>query len=236
MTVLVVIPTYNERENLPLLVPAVLAHGYQVLIVDDGSPDGTGQVADALSREHPEKVSVLHRNGLKGLGRSYLEAFSQVIRSNADVICQMDADLSHDPKHLPEMVSAVTEQFDLVIGSRYLEGGAILNWPWHRILLSSLANGYIRRITALSTLDCTSGFRCWRRDVLARLPLERIVSDGYSFLVETLFEAERIGCRIGEVPIVFVERRRGRSKLTFGVLFESLITPWRMILRRNARE
>lgn len=205
MKVLTIIPTYNERENLPLLVPAVLAHGYRVLIVDDCSPDGTGRVAEELSREYPGQVNVLHRNGPKGLGRSYIEAFSRAMKSDADVICQMDADLSHDPKYLPRMVTAVTERFDLILGSRYLEGAGILNWPRHRILLSSLANRYVRSVTALSVRDCTSGFRCWRRDALARLPLQRIVSDGYSFLVETLYEAARMGCRIGEVPIVFVE-------------------------------
>ena len=231
MDVLVIIPTYNERENLPLLVPDVLAHGYRVLVVDDDSPDGTGRVADELASGTSGRVDVLHRTGRRGLGRSYLDAFAHALQSQPDLICQMDADLSHDPNDLPRLVAAVDEA-DVVVGSRYTDGISVLNWPLYRIMLSRAANAYVRLITRLSVRDCTSGFRCWRREALARLPLDRIVSNGYAFLVETLYIAAAQGARLREVPIVFVERRQGRSKLSSAVLVESVMTPWRVRLRR----
>jgi dolichol-phosphate mannosyltransferase len=234
---LVLIPTYNERENLPGLVRAVIAHpGFRVMVVDDRSPDGTGEVADALAREFPDRVEVLHRTGKKGLGRSYIEALTLARARREDFVCQMDADLSHDPKYLPEMVAmALDGGHDLVIGSRYLHGVSVVNWPLHRIFLSTFANRYIRAVTRLSASDCTSGFRCWRREALARLPLDKMVSDGYAFLVEMLYDAWRNGCRIGEVPIIFVERRQGQSKLSGNVIAESLFMPWRLKLRRARR-
>ncbi|MBA3295670.1 MAG: polyprenol monophosphomannose synthase [Acidobacteria bacterium] len=234
MNVLVVVPTYNERENLPVLIPAVLAHaGFRMLIVDDGSPDGTGQVADDLARQFPGRVEVMHRTGLRGLGRSYVDGLRRALETDAELVCQMDADLSHGPEYLPSLAAAATERFDVVIGSRYLHGVSVVNWPLHRIFLSTFANRYIKAVTQLSPSDCTSGFRCWRREALARLPLERVVSDGYAFLIEMLFEANRTGARIGEVPIIFVERRQGQSKVSTAVLIESLITPWRLALRRT---
>jgi dolichol-phosphate mannosyltransferase len=233
--VLVVTPTYNERDNLPSLVRGVLAHErYSILVVDDGSPDGTGKIADELSAAYPGRVSVLHRTGPRGLGRSYVEGLKlAVARNDVDLICQMDADLSHGPEYLPALAAA-TAECDLVIGSRYLNGVSVVNWPLHRIFLSAFANRYVRAVTSLTPRDCTSGYRCWRRDALARLPLDRMVSDGYAFLVEMLFEARRAGCRIGEVPIIFIERRQGQSKVSGRVLIESLITPWRLLFRRSA--
>ena len=231
MDVLVIIPTYNERENLPLLVPDVLAHGYRVLVVDDDSPDGTGRVADELASGTSGRVEVLHRTGRRGLGRSYLDAFAHALQSQPDLICQMDADLSHDPNDLPRLAAAADEA-DVVVGSRYTDGISVLNWPLYRIVLSRAANAYVRLITRLSVRDCTSGFRCWRREALARLPLDQIVSNGYAFLVETLYIAAAQGARLREVPIVFVERRQGRSKLSSAVLVESVMTPWRVRLRR----
>ncbi|MBI4477094.1 MAG: polyprenol monophosphomannose synthase [Acidobacteria bacterium] len=232
--VLVVIPTYNEHDNLAPLVRGVLAlDDYSALIVDDDSPDGTGAIADALAAEFPNRLEVLHRKASRGLGRSYVDGFARALRSTARVICQMDADLSHDPKYLPELVAA-TSQYDVVIGSRYLAGVSVVNWPLRRIVLSALANRYIRFVTRMRPRDCTSGFRAWRRETLASLPLDRIVSDGYAFIVETLYEASRRGARIGEVPIIFVERRQGVSKLSASVLLESAITPWRLILRRRS--
>jgi dolichol-phosphate mannosyltransferase len=232
MNVLVVVPTYNERDNLPVLVRAVLAHdGYRMLIVDDGSPDGTGQIADALAREHEGRIEVMHRTGPRGLGRSYIDGLRHAIGlPGVDLICQMDADLSHDPSYLPSLAAA-TATNDVVIGSRYLDGISVVNWPLHRIVLSTFANRYIRAVTRLRASDCTSGFRCWRREALAKLPLDTMVSDGYAFLVEMLFDAHRRGCRIGEVPIIFVERRQGQSKLSSSVLIESVIMPWRLKLR-----
>jgi len=232
MNALVIIPTYNERENLPTLVREILARPlYRVMVVDDQSPDGTGEVADHLAAEFPGRVEVVHRTGKRGLGRSYLDAFGLAIRQDVEVICHMDADLSHDPKYLPDLVEAARDH-DLVIGSRYLHGVSVVNWPLRRLILSRFANRYVRAITRLSVHDCTSGFRCWRRDALARIPLDRIVSDGYSFVVELLFEASRLGCRVAEVPIVFVERRQGTSKMSKAVLIESVIMPWRLALRR----
>jgi dolichol-phosphate mannosyltransferase len=232
MNVLVVVPTYNERDNLPQLVRGVLAHqGMRMLIVDDGSPDGTGAVADALSAENPGRIEVMHRSGRRGLGRSYIDGLHRAVATpGVELICQMDADLSHNPEYLPGLVAAA-EDADVVIGSRYLYGVSVVNWPLHRIFLSACANRYIRAVTRLSASDCTSGFRCWRRDALAKLPLDEMVSDGYAFLVEMLFDAARNGCRIAEVPIIFVERRQGQSKLSSGVLVESVIMPWRLRLR-----
>jgi dolichol-phosphate mannosyltransferase len=231
MNVLVVTPTYNERDNLPDLVRAILTHPEtRVMVVDDQSPDGTGALADALATEYPGRVMVVHRTGKRGLGRSYVEGLQIAIKDGADLICQMDADWSHDPKYLPEMVRAAADH-DVVIGSRYLRGVSVVNWPLRRIVLSAFANRYIRAITGLKAQDCTSGYRCWRREMLASLPLDRVVSDGYAFLVEMLYEAHRRGARIGEVPIIFVERRLGVSKLSGSVLVESGITPWSLRLR-----
>lgn len=232
---LVIIPTYNERDNLPLLVRQVMAYpDLHVLVADDHSPDGTGDIADALAREFPGRLEVLHRIGPRGLGRSYLEAISRAIAGDWAAICQMDADLSHDPQYLPAMLSAL-EDHDLAIGSRYLCGVSVVNWPLRRIVLSAFANRYIRLVTRLRVRDCTSGYRCWRRDALARLPLDRIVSEGYAFLVEMLFDAWQLGSRVTEVPIVFVERRHGTSKLSSRVLLESLLMPWRLVLRPRVR-
>ena len=231
MNVLVIIPTYNERENLPGLVRAVLAHdGYRVMVVDDASPDGTGALADDLAREFDGRVEVVHRSGPRGLGRSYVDGLQRALRGPADRICQMDADWSHDPQYLPALVEAASSH-DVVIGSRYLNGVSVVNWPLQRIILSTFANRYVRAVTRLSPRDCTSGYRCWRREALAMLPLERVVSDGYAFLVEMLFEAARRGARIGEVPIIFVERRKGVSKLSAGIVLESLLIPWRLQFR-----
>jgi dolichol-phosphate mannosyltransferase len=230
---IVVVPTYNERGNLPVLVAELLQHAIvRVLVVDDHSPDGTGEIADALAREHPGRVEVLHRSGRRGLGRAYVDGFTKAIAEPVDVVCQMDADLSHDPRQMPALIAAAADA-DVVIGSRYVPGGAIVNWPRRRELLSRFANVYVRAITRLRTRDCTSGYRCWRREALAKLPLDRFISDGYSFQIETLYNASRRGCRIAEVPITFVERREGESKVSRGVLIESAITPWRLIASRR---
>jgi dolichol-phosphate mannosyltransferase len=233
MKTLVLIPTYNERENLPLLVADVLAvPGTEILVIDDQSPDGTGQIAEALAARHPGRVRVMHRTGRRGLGVSYLDGFRHAVGSDADLVVQMDADRSHDPQYLPAMIAA-TASADLVVGSRYLHGISVVNWPLRRIILSSFANVYIRWVTGLGVNDCTTGYRCWRREALARLPLERIVSEGYSFVVEVTFLAAVHGLRITESPIIFIERREGSSKLSSGILLESLVTPWRLVLRHG---
>jgi len=232
--IVVVVPTYNERENLPVLAAGILAHpGFRLLVVDDGSPDGTGTVADELVRARPGRVDVLHRTGPRGLGLSYIDGLRWALESGADLIFQMDADLSHNPEYLPA-IAAAADRYDLVIGSRYLNGVSVVNWPLHRIFLSAFANQYVRAVTRISVSDCTSGFRCWRRDALARLPLNAMVSNGYAFIVEMLFEASRRGCTIGEVPIIFIERKQGQSKVSGRVLAESLIVPWRLIFRSRS--
>ncbi|HTL01804.1 MAG TPA: polyprenol monophosphomannose synthase [Vicinamibacterales bacterium] len=231
MNAAVVVATYNERENLAALVAAILRHpGYRVIVVDDNSPDGTGKIADALAAESPGLVQVIHRTGPRGLGRSLVDGMKRALADGADLIFEMDADWSHNPDYLPALAAAA-ENADLVIGSRYLNGVSVVNWPLHRIMLSSLANRYIRFVTNLSARDCTSGYRCWRRDGLARVPLDNVISDGYAFLVETLYLARAHGCRVSEVPIIFVERRQGSSKISSSVLMESIVVPWRLRLR-----
>ena len=233
MKTLVLIPTYNERENLPLLVADVLAvPGTEILVIDDQSPDGTGRLAEELAVRHPGRLGVMHRKGRRGLGVSYLDGFKHAVASDADLVVQMDADRSHDPQYLPAMIEAAAGA-DLVVGSRYLHGISVVNWPLRRIILSSFANVYIRWVTGLGVNDCTTGYRCWRREALAKLPLDRIVSEGYSFVVEVTFLAAVYGLRIAESPIIFIERREGASKLSSGILFESLITPWRLVFRHG---
>jgi dolichol-phosphate mannosyltransferase len=236
MNALTVVPTYNERDNLPLLARGVLAHeGFRMLVVDDRSPDGTGEIADRLVSQYPGRVEVMHRTGKRGLGRSYIDGLRHALAStDAELICQMDADLSHNPEYLPALTAAAANA-DVVIGSRYLNGVSVVNWPLHRIFRSTFANRYIRTVTGLSVSDCTSGFRCWRREALQRLPLDSMVSDGYAFLVELLFDAARNGARIAEVPIIFVERREGQSKMSSHVILESIFMPWRLKLRGGRR-
>jgi dolichol-phosphate mannosyltransferase len=230
MRPLVIVPTYNERENLPVVVERLLAVPLlKVLVVDDHSPDGTGQVADDLAA-NSDRVRVLHRTGVRGFGRSYVEGMQLALTTGATHVFQMDADLSHDPFDIPRLLEAAAEA-DLVLGSRYVAGGQLQNWAVHRVLLSGFANRYVRAITRLPIHDCTSGFRCWRRELLERMPLGSIVSDGYAFQVEMAWEAYRAGARIVEVPITFVERRHGASKLSGRVIAESVLLPWRLAAR-----
>jgi dolichol-phosphate mannosyltransferase len=231
MNAAVVIATYNERENLAELVAQILQNpGYRVIVVDDNSPDGTGLIADELSTRFPGRVSVIHRTGVRGLGRSLVEGLKQAVADGDELVFQMDADFSHDPKYLPAMVAA-SATADLVLGSRYLHGISVVNWSLHRIVLSTVANRYIRIVTGLQVKDCTTGYRCWRREALAQVPLDGVISDGYAFLVETLHLARQARLRIREVPIIFVERSQGSSKVSSRVLLESLIVPWRLRLK-----
>lgn len=234
MKTLVLIPTYNEKDNLPVLVKdLMMIPGVSAMVLDDQSPDGTGKVADGLAQAYPGRVLVLHRTGPRGLGVSYLEGFRNAIAGDWEFVCQMDADLSHDPKYLPEMRALAASGADLVIGSRYLNGISVVNWPLRRIILSQFANFYIRTVTGLGLRDITTGYRCWRRESLAKLPLDRIVSDGYAFLLDVTFMAAAAGLRIAESPIIFIERRQGASKLSSGVLIESLFTPWKLVLQHG---
>jgi dolichol-phosphate mannosyltransferase len=235
MRPVVIVPTYNERDNLDALVSALMRiDGLKILVVDDNSPDGTGAEADRLAAANSGRMSVLHRTGARGLGRSYIDGMTATLRTDATHICQMDADFSHDPAELPRLLAAGAAA-DLVIGSRYVAGGQLRNWPAHRVLLSTFANWYVRGITRLPVRDCTSGFRCWTRELLARLPLDHIWSDGYAFLVEMAWEARAAGGRIVEVPITFVERREGQSKMSGRVIGESVLLPWRLAARPSRR-
>ena len=233
MGALVVIPTYNEVENIRGLVEAVLRiPDVSMMIVDDGSPDGTGALADALALEHRGRVQVLHRTGARGFGRSYVEGMQRALRlADIDVVCQMDADLSHLPTDLPRLIAAARDA-DLVIGSRYVHGGQVENWPWRRLVLSGFANEYVRMLTRIPVRDITSGFRCWRRQMLIDIPLAELRSDGYAFQVEMTWHAHRLNRRIAEVPITFVERRQGQSKLSTRVMAESAALPWRLLFRQ----
>ncbi len=236
MRPLVLVPTFNERLNIAPMIEALLRHdGLRVLVVDDASPDGTAMEAErAASAAAPGRVRVLRRTGPRGLGRSYVDGMRAALATDATHVCQMDADFSHDPADVPRLLAA-SAQADLVIGSRYVPGGSLRNWPRRRLLLSTVANWYVRTITRLPVHDCTSGFRCWRRELLARLPLDRIESDGYAFQVELTWEASVAGGRITEVPITFTERREGQSKMSAGVIAESVWLPWRLLTRREAR-
>jgi len=231
MRPLVILPTCNEHENLLLLVPALLEiDRLRILIVDDQSTDGTSEVADRFAAQSGGRVSVLHREGPRGFGRSYLDGIRHALNTDADVICQMDADLAHQPADLQRLLRGVWHA-DVVIGSRYINCGRVMNRPLRRTLLSRYANRHIRNVTGMSVEDCTSGFRCWRRDALTRLDLGRIDSDGHAFLVHLLWEAVRAGCHVAELPVTFVERHCGASKLTAGQLLGSALCFWRLSLR-----
>lgn len=235
MDVLVVLPTYNEGRNITRVATGILAHPWtRLLVVDDGSPDGTADMAEQLGTKYPGRLNVMRRKGLRGLGLAYVDGLSWALESGAPAVCQMDADLSHNPEHLPALREALGQN-DLVIGSRYIPGGAIKNWPPHRIALSGFANRYIRTITGLRTRDCTSGYRLWRREALAKIPIANARANGYAFLTEMLYQAGRQGYRIAEVPITFVERQEGYSKVSSNVLVESLIMPWRLAASGRVR-
>jgi dolichol-phosphate mannosyltransferase len=226
MKALVVIPTLNERENLEKLVPIVLAvdDDLHVLVVDDNSSDGTGQLADKFARE-TGRVRVLHRPERMGLGSAYIDGFKYAIQhTDAKYVFEMDADFSHDPKYIPDFLAAMQEA-DLVVGSRYLNGISIVNWPLNRLIISKIGNWYARTITGLPFTDVTAGYKCFRRELLQQLDLDRIHSNGYSFQIETSYMVWKRGFRIKEVSIVFVDRKIGESKITYGIVWEAV---WRM--------
>ncbi len=231
--VCVVLPTYNEADNLPALAAALLAlpiGNLQVIVVDDSSPDGTGAAADRLAARHPGRVHVLHRTEGRGLGRAYIAGFRHALQLGAQYIVQMDADFSHNPADVPRLVDA-SQNADLVIGSRYVEGGGLdSDWSWWRRFLSWWANTvWAQLFLGTQVRDATAGFRCWRRATLQGIGLERVRSNGYVFQVEMSYMAERLNYRIVEIPIFFEERRVGRSKMTAAVKFEAT---WRTVALR----
>lgn len=223
MRAIVLVPTYNERANLAELVEKVrqFAPGLHMLIVDDNSPDGTGELAQELARQYPDEIFVLHRKQKEGLGKAYVDAFSQVLKKDYEFILQMDADLSHDPVHLPNFFEKIQDH-DLVVGSRYLQGISVVNWDLKRLIMSKLATNYVRFVTRMPFSDATSGFKCWRREALESIGFEHAFSSGYVFLVEMKYKAYRKGFRLAEVPIVFVERKSGNSKLDWKVIWEAV--------------
>jgi dolichol-phosphate mannosyltransferase len=236
MKTVIVIPTYNEADNLPIIARALLSlpvDDLHLLIVDDNSPDGTGKLADALSESSPGRVWVMHRPGKSGLGRAYVAGFTWALDNGYDAIAQMDADLSHDPAAVPSLIAEAAAGADVVLGSRYLNGISVINWPLRRILLSLGANEYVRRVTGMPIHDGTSGFRVYRATTLHSIDLPSIKSNGYSFQVEMTYRAFLAGCKIVESPIVFTERRSGHSKMSRGVIIESALMPWRLRLRRR---
>ena len=229
----IVVPTYNERYNLLDLAQSVSALGESVrlIIVDDASPDGTGELADALAREFPH-ISVINRAGKLGLGTAYVEGFRRALADGADYVFSMDGDLSHDPAFIPQFWNAL-EAHDVVVGSRYLRGISVVNWPLRRLILSQFANVYASRMLGLRIKDCTSGYVGYRREVLEAIHLESISSEGYAFLIELKARCQRCGYRLSEVPIIFIDRRAGSSKLSKTVMLEAFWLPWRMMLERR---
>ena len=233
MRCLVVVPTYNERDNLSAIVDGIFQHApdVHITIVDDNSPDGTGALAEELHQARPDKVFVLHRTRKEGLGPAYIEGFKYALARDYDAIVQMDADFSHDPKYLPAFFEALRTH-DVVIGSRYVEGISVVNWDLKRLILSKAASFYVRTITRMPIADCTAGFKCWRREALIAIDIDRLTSNGYVFLAEMTYRAFRKGLRIKEIPIVFVERRLGRSKMNGSIMVEGLLNVLRMRFRR----
>jgi len=227
--VIVAIPTYNERENLPSLVQTVLNLGsnYTVIIADDNSPDGTGKVADQLATAHPDRVIVIHRPGKQGIGPAYRAAFALALTMPAEVIAQMDADHSHDPRDLPRLVEALACA-DLALGSRYVAGGSTNGWPFYRQLISRLGGLYARLVLGVPIADLTSGFKAYRRQALEAIALDAVRSDGYCFQIETTYRALQRGCRVVEVPITFVDRVAGKSKLSRRIVLEAMVVVWRL--------
>lgn len=228
MRTIVVLPTYNEAENLPKLVSALfsLPLDLGILVVDDNSPDGTGQIADELAMQHSGKVHVLHRAGKMGLRSAYIQGFRKAFDLGAQAVVQMDADFSHDPKVLVDMANHIAS-YDMVIGSRYVKGGSLdERWPLWRKALSGFGNFYARTILRAPIQDMTTGFRMWNREALQRMPLDRIRSSGYIFLVEMTYVAYRMGFRIHETPIYFADRRWGKSKMSLKIQLEAAVRVW----------
>lgn len=227
--IVVVIPTYNERENIRTLVPSVLALGprYFIVVVDDNSPDGTGAVADELAGASAGRVAVLHRPSKQGIGPAYLAGFREALARSPDLIATMDADHSHDPADLVRLVAAASRA-DLVLGSRYVKGGQTRGWPLYRRAISRLGGLYAHAVLGVPLADLTGGFKVYRRATLAALDLDRIRSDGYVFQIETTYRAIQLGFRVVEVPITFVDRVEGKSKLSRRIVAEAVVMVWRL--------
>lgn len=232
MRALVILPTYNEIENLPRIVPQILEvdPDLEVLVVDDDSPDDTGKEADRMAEVNP-RLSVIHRASKMGLGSAYITGFKYGIEKGFDYLFEMDADFSHDAKYLKDFLREIKEA-DLVVGSRYLQGVNVINWPMSRLLLSYFANVYTRIITGLPLRDATGGFKCYRREALEAIELDLVRSDGYSFQIEMSFKLWRKGFRLKEIPIIFYDRQQGESKMSKKIVREAVWMVWRLGLER----
>jgi dolichol-phosphate mannosyltransferase len=230
MKTLVIIPTYNERENIERIVPLVLEKdpSIHVLIVDDNSPDGTGEIADRMA-EGNDRIFAIHRENKSGLGTAYIAGFKFALERKFDYVFEMDCDFSHDPKYIPDFLRAAAE-VDLVLGSRYISGVNVINWPMSRLLLSYYANVYSRIVTGLPVRDATGGFKCFRREVLEAIDLDEVKSNGYSFQIEMSFRAWKRGFKIKEIPIVFEDRKLGQSKMSKKIVREAVWMVWRLRL------
>jgi dolichol-phosphate mannosyltransferase len=231
LKLVVVIPTYNEAENLEKMVSALFdlhIAGLNLLVVDDNSPDGTGDLVEKIKLTNPH-VDVLHRKGKLGLGSAYIQGFTKALAEGADFVGQMDCDFSHNPQNLVELVRIAREEADLALGSRYVPGGSLdTAWPVWRRALSGFGNFYARTILGLKTRDVTGGFKVWRREMLSKMPLDTIKSNGYVFQVEMLYVATRLGCRVKESPIFFADRKFGQSKMSFKIQVEAAIRVWKL--------
>lgn len=228
---LVIIPTYNELENLPRLIPIVLSQdeGIHILIVDDGSPDGTGEFVKEEMKKN-DRIHLLEREKKMGLGTAYIAGFKYALQNNYDCVFEMDADFSHDPNELKNFLIAIKDN-DLVLGSRYINGVRVLNWPMARLLLSFFASVYTRLITGLPVRDATGGFKCFRRKVLESIDLDKIKSNGYSFQIEMTFKAFAKGFKIKEIPIIFIDRVKGKSKMSKKIVREAVTMVWKLRLQ-----
>jgi dolichol-phosphate mannosyltransferase len=229
--VLVIIPTYNELENIRKIIPAILNQGdnIDILVVDDNSPDNTGKYVEEKSRVEP-RVKLIKRPGKMGLGTAYITGFKYAIDHNYDIVFEMDADFSHNPNDIPAFLEAIKDA-DLVLGSRYINGVRVLNWPMRRLMLSYYASVYTRTITGLPVQDTTGGFKCFRIEVLKAIDLDKIKSNGYSFQIEMTYKAYKKNFRIKEIPIVFTEREKGRSKMSKKIVYEAVFMVWKLRIR-----
>lgn len=228
---LVIIPTYNEHENIRNIIPDVLKQNdsIDILVVDDNSPDGTGDYVEQLSK-HNNRIHIIRRAGKLGLGTAYVEGFKFALLNNYDYIFEMDADFSHDPKELNNFLAAIKD-YDLVIGSRYKGGVNVVNWPMRRLLLSYFASFYTRVITGLPIHDATAGFKCFRRIVLESIDLGNINSNGYSFQIEMHYKVWKKGFRVGEIPIIFIDRQKGHSKMSKKIVYEAIFMVWKLRIK-----
>jgi dolichol-phosphate mannosyltransferase len=231
MKTLVIIPTYNELENLPRLLPEVLSkeEGIHILIVDDNSPDGTAAFVEDQMKNN-NRIHLIKRQSKQGLGTAYIAGFKYALQNNFEFIFEMDADFSHDPKEIPRFLDEIKNS-DVILGSRYINGVNVINWPLRRLLLSSFANLYTRIITGMPIHDATGGFKCFRREVLEAIDLDRVKSNGYAFQIEMTFKAWKKGFKVKEIPIIFVDRVKGKSKMSKKIVREAVTMVWKLRLK-----